>query len=114
MLEISQSKNIPILVVEKGDLLYPDTSCRVYILRPSSEFVAEHDFKGEECGQTLLQRLSQPFDLDYFVLANRVSGILYLRKQTAGWLSGLPGHTNINFIAAFWSHPPEEPLQDSG
>ena len=44
MIEISQSKEIPIRYIGKGDQLYPDSSCRVYVLHPSKEFVEEHDF----------------------------------------------------------------------
>jgi len=52
MIEISQSKEIPIRYVGKGDQLYPDRNCRVYILHPSIEFVKEHDFSGEECNNS--------------------------------------------------------------
>ncbi|MCK5033383.1 MAG: DNA internalization-related competence protein ComEC/Rec2, partial [Calditrichia bacterium] len=52
MIEICEIKNVPIRYVEKGDLLYPDSSCRVYILHPSDEFVKENDFSGAECNNS--------------------------------------------------------------
>jgi len=52
MIEVSQSEEIPIRYVGKGDQLYPDSSCRVYILHPSNEFIEEHDFSGEECNNS--------------------------------------------------------------
>ena len=52
MIEICEIKNIPIRYVEKGDLLYPDSSCRVYILHPSENFVKETDYSGVECNNS--------------------------------------------------------------
>ena len=52
MIEICEIKNVPIRYVEKGDLLYPDSSCRVYVLHPSDEFVKENDFSGAECNNS--------------------------------------------------------------
>ena len=52
MIAICKSKNIPIRYVEKGNMLYPDSSCRVYILHPCDEFAEENDFSGEECNNS--------------------------------------------------------------
>jgi len=52
MIEVSRSEEIPIRYVEKGDQLFPDSSCRVYILHPSDEFAEERDFNGEECNNS--------------------------------------------------------------
>ena len=52
MIENCNTKEIPIRYVGKGNQLYPDSSCRVYILHPSDEFVEEHDYSGEECNNS--------------------------------------------------------------
>jgi competence protein ComEC len=52
MIGICKTKGIPIRYVGKGNQLFPDSSCRVYILHPSDEFVEEHDFSGVECNNS--------------------------------------------------------------
>jgi competence protein ComEC len=52
IIEISNKREIPIRYIKKGNRLYPDSSCRVYILHPTEEFVEEKTFSGEECNNS--------------------------------------------------------------
>lgn len=52
MVKTCELNKIPIMYVKKGDKLHPDSSCRVYILHPTKEFVEEHDYSGEECNNS--------------------------------------------------------------
>jgi competence protein ComEC len=44
----AKDKNIPILFKKRGDFLYPDSSCRIYILHPYGPFLYKHDQSGHE------------------------------------------------------------------
>ena len=47
-------KNIPIKTVFRGDQLYPDPACRVYVLHPDSQFVQSETYNGAECNNSSL------------------------------------------------------------
>ncbi len=48
MLKTAKNKNIPLLFKKRGDFLYPDTGCRVYILHPFGSYMEKHDQSGHE------------------------------------------------------------------
>jgi competence protein ComEC len=50
----SIEKNIPIKTVFKGDVLKPDSTCRVYILHPDSAHIRSETFNGAECNNSSL------------------------------------------------------------
>jgi competence protein ComEC len=52
LLVLCKRKRIPIRYVSRGDQLYPDPGCRVYILHPSREFSNAYDFGGTECNNS--------------------------------------------------------------
>ena len=47
-----RKKHIPIRYVKRGDQLYPDPDCRVYVLHPSSEFSVARGYSGTECNNS--------------------------------------------------------------
>ncbi len=51
---LAKLKNIPIKTVFRGDQLYPDPSCRVYVLHPDSQFVQSETYNGAECNNSSL------------------------------------------------------------
>jgi competence protein ComEC len=51
---LAEIKNIPIKTVFRGDQLYPDPSCRVYVLHPDSQFVQSETYNGAECNNSSL------------------------------------------------------------
>lgn len=48
MLQSAKNKNIPILFKKRGDFLYPDRGCRVFILHPFGPYLEKHDQSGHE------------------------------------------------------------------
>jgi competence protein ComEC len=48
ILKTAKNKNIPILFKKRGDFLYPDTGCRVYILHPFGPYLEKHAQSGHE------------------------------------------------------------------
>lgn len=52
MLITFKDKNIPILFKKRGDFLYPDSSCRIYILHPFGPYLEKHDQSGHEVNNT--------------------------------------------------------------
>jgi competence protein ComEC len=54
LLSKSIEKNIPIKTAFKGDVLKPDSTCRVYILHPDSAHIRSETFSGTECNNSSL------------------------------------------------------------
>ena len=52
ILSYIDQNNIPLKLVEKGDLLIPDPSCRVYVLHPDSMHLKSETFSGAECNNS--------------------------------------------------------------
>lgn len=52
ILKICRQKNIPIRYVSRGDVLYPDSTCRVYVLHPIPEFATPVTLDGAECNNS--------------------------------------------------------------
>ena len=52
LLSKSIEKRIPIKTVFKGDVLKPDSTCRVYILHPDSAHIRSETFSGAECNNS--------------------------------------------------------------
>jgi competence protein ComEC len=54
ILKLCQKRGTGIRRVRKGDYLYPDVSCRVYILHPDSMFTSLRTYDGATCNNTSL------------------------------------------------------------
>ena len=52
LLETAKEKNIPIKNVGRGDMLSPDSTCRVYVLHPDSTYSKPKNFQGKECNNS--------------------------------------------------------------
>ena len=53
-LQTCKDQHIPIRLVQKGDQLYPDSTCRVYILHPDSGHIDYSNGSGGECNNSSL------------------------------------------------------------
>jgi competence protein ComEC len=53
-LHMCHTRAIPLRTVQKGEQLYPDSTCRVYILHPDSEHVHFSSGSGAECNNSSL------------------------------------------------------------
>lgn len=51
-LALAAERSIPLKIVEKGDRLYPDPACRVYILHPDKEYSVAQSMSGDECNNS--------------------------------------------------------------
>ena len=54
LLKLCRDRNIFIRQVKKGDYLYPDPSCRVFILHPDSIYTSVQAYDGAACNNTSL------------------------------------------------------------
>ena len=52
LLKFCDLHNIPVRYVKKGDLLYPDSDCRVYILHPDTQFIHKMEQDGSTCNNS--------------------------------------------------------------
>jgi competence protein ComEC len=52
ILTFAIENDIPIKTVYRGDQLRPDSSCRVYVLHPDSQFVHAETYSGAECNNS--------------------------------------------------------------
>jgi competence protein ComEC len=54
LINLCAKKHIPLKYVQRGDQLYPDRSCRVYVLHPNAEFSQSDSYDGSECNNSSL------------------------------------------------------------
>ncbi|MEJ2052509.1 MAG: MBL fold metallo-hydrolase [Calditrichaceae bacterium] len=54
ILSTAKRKKIPVVYKARGDKLYPDETCRVYVLHPLGRFLTKHDQSGHEVNNSSL------------------------------------------------------------
>lgn len=52
VVHLCNTEHIPVKYVKRGDLLYPDKNCRVYVLHPTQEFSTAKTYSGAECNNS--------------------------------------------------------------
>jgi competence protein ComEC len=52
LIDLCTEKRIPLKYVQRGDYLFPDKNCRVYVLHPTQEFSSAKSCSGNECNNS--------------------------------------------------------------